>query len=268
MQRSWWVVLAAIWLSLVAPRVAFPAGQPDRLQRIAASGDLRVCIWPDYYGITWRDPRTHELSGIDVDLAQELARDLGVRVRFVDSSFARLIDDVTSDRCDLAMFAIGITAARAEKLRFVQPHLQSDIYAITTQSNRRVRQWQDIDQPGIVVVVAQGTLHETVMRDKLRHATLKVVDSPQAREQEVASGRADVFMTDYPFSRRMLAHVDWARLVSPAGAYHVTPYAYALAYGDDKFHARIERFVGDIKRDGRLLAAVRRYHLEPIARQE
>ena len=239
--------------------------QPGRLDRVLKSGALRVCIWPDYYGITYRNPRTLELSGIDIDLAHEFAKDLGVTVRFVDSSFVALTQDVGGDRCDVAMFAVGITPARAEKVRFTAPYLESDIYAVTTRTNRRIRDWDDIDKPGVVVAVAKGTYHEPVMREKLRHATLAVLDTPFAREREVESGRADVFMTDYPYSRRMLRNADWARLVAPRAAYHPTPYAYAVAPGDERWHARVDRFVADIKRDGRLLTAAKRHQLDPIA---
>lgn len=239
--------------------------QESRLERTLAAGRFRVCIWPDYYGISWRDPKTQQLSGIDVDLAHELAKDLRVKLEFVDSSFARLVDDVTRDRCDVAMFAVGITPQRAEQLRFTRPHLKSDIYAITTKSNRRIRTWDDIDRPGIVVAVAKGTLHEPVMRERLRQASLLVTATTQGREQEVESGRADVFMTDYPFSRRMLETTDWARLVAPPETWHVTPYAYAVKPGDDRWYARIERFMSDVKRDGRLAAAAKRHKLDPIA---
>ena len=201
----------------------------SRLDRLMVSKVLRVCIWPDYYSITYRNPKTQQLSGIDIDMALELGKDMGLAVRFIDSSFAKLIDDVTQDRCDVAMFAVGITPARQTKLRFTQPHLASDIYGVTTKTNRRIKTWRDIDQPGAVVAVAKGTLHEPVMKDKLKQAQLMVLDTPFAREQEVQSGRADVFMTDYPYSQRFLANADWARLVVPDNAYHITPYAYALA---------------------------------------
>lgn len=255
-------LLAAVALASLLPSVS--AASDNRLERIRASAALRVCVWPDYYGISWRNPKTGELSGIDVDLAHELAKDLGVALEFVDSAFSRLFDDVLGDRCDVAMFAIGITPQRQEKLRFTSPHLASDIYAITTRSNRRIRNWDDIDQPGVVVAVAKGTLHEPVMRDKLRHAQLAVLASPHAREQEVESGRADVFMTDFPYSRRMLDNAAWARLVSPTATYHITPYAWAIAPGDDAWHQRLEQFVDTIKRDGRLAEAARRHGLEPI----
>ncbi len=238
--------------------------QPGRLEHIAASGELRVCIWPDYYGISWRNPKTLQLSGIDIDNARELARELGVQPRFVDSGFANLIPDITSDRCDIAMFAIGVTPARQEKLRFTLPYLSSDIYAITTATNRRIRDWDDIDQPGSVVAVARGTLHEPIMKSRLLHAELRVLDTPHAREYEVQSGRADVFMTDYPYSRRMLNNSDWARLVAPKSTFHVTPYAWAMAPGDDPFFQRVERFLADIKRDGRLLNHAQRHQLQAI----
>jgi ABC-type amino acid transport substrate-binding protein len=236
----------------------------SRLDRIIKDKKVRVCIWPDYYSITYRNPKTQQLSGIDIDMATELGKDLGVAVEFVDSSFAKLIEDVTQDRCDIAMFAIGITPLRAKSLRFTQPHLASDIYAITTKTNRRIKSWDDIDKPGSVVAVAKGTLHEPVMKEKLKNAQLLILDTPFAREQEVQSGRADVFMTDYPYSQRFLANADWARLVAPTSTYHITPYAYAMLPGDDVWHARIERFVSDVKHDGRLLAAAKRHKLDSI----
>ena len=33
-----------------------PAAAQSRLERVAAAGQVRVCIWPDYYGITYRNP--------------------------------------------------------------------------------------------------------------------------------------------------------------------------------------------------------------------
>ncbi|MDP2418379.1 MAG: ABC transporter substrate-binding protein [Hydrogenophaga sp.] len=255
--------LAMGWLCIGLSTSAL-AEESTRLERMAASNTLRVCIWPDYYSITYRNPRSQELSGIDIDNARDLAKALGVQVAFVDSSFAQLVQDVISDRCDLAMFAIGITPQRQQYLRFTQPHLVSDVYAITTRTNRRIQGWADIDQAGSVVVVAKGTLHEPLMKARLKQAQLLVVNTPAAREQEVQAGRADVFMTDYPFSRRMLQQNDWARLVAPTETYHLTPYAWAMKPGDDAFHSRVEKELAAMKADGRLLNNAKRHGLEPI----
>ena len=256
---------ALAWLmALLLGAATGPALAGPVLERIQANRLLRVCIWPDYYGITWRNPRTQQLSGIDIDLSAALAKDLGVPLQYVNSSFATLIDDLLQDRCDISMHAVGVLPARSERLRFSQPYLQSDIYAITTRSHRVVRGWDDIDKPGVRVAVQAGTFMEPVMAAALKRAQMVVVRPPQTREQELEAGRVDVFMTDFPYSRRLLDSADWARLVAPPQPFHVLPYAYAVKPGDEAWLARVDAFVAAIKRDGRLEAAAQRFGLGEI----
>ena len=253
------LAVAAAVLTTPTPAQAGPV-----LDRVKASGTVRVCIWPDYYGITFRSPRTGQLGGIDIELSAEFAKALGARLEYVESSFGKLIDDIGADRCDVAMFAVGITPQRAPHMKFSQPYLRSDVYGVTTRSNRAVRQWSDIDQPGVKVAVQAGTFMEPVMVAALKQAQVVIIKPPLTREQELEAGRVDVFMTDYPYSRRLLDNADWARLVSPPTTFHVIPYAYAVRPGDDDWLREVDRFVAQIKRDGRLEAAARRAGLEDI----
>jgi ABC-type amino acid transport substrate-binding protein len=253
------LVLAALAALVPATAQAGPVAS-----RVKAAATVRVCIWPDYYGITYRHPRTQQLVGIDADLATEFGRDLKVAVQTVDSSFATLVDDLRSDRCDVAMFAVGMLPQRMAQLRFSRPYLRSDIYAVTTRSNRAVRSWADIDQPGVQVAVQAGTFMEPVMAAALKQASLVSIKPPATRERELEAGRVDVFMTDYPYSRRLLDNADWAMLISPPTPFHVLPYAYAVKPGDDEWLAVVDQFVARIQGDGRLLAAARRHGLEAI----
>lgn len=232
--------------------------------RVKRSGTVRVCIWPDYYGVTYRNPRDRSLSGIDIDLSAQLAQDLRVRLEYVDSSFATLIRDLNSGSCDVAMFAVGMLPQRLAQLRFTRPYLHSDIYGITTKGNRVVRRWEDIDKPGVHVGVQAGTFMEPVMTEALKQAQLVVVKPPTTRERELESGRIDVFMADYPYSRRLLDNADWAELVGPPKPFHVLPYAYAVRPGDDAWLQTVDTFVERIRSDGRLDEAARRNGLSPI----
>lgn len=257
-------LLIATGLAAASPHTP-PASSPTH-KRVHDSGELRVCVWPDYYGVSLRNPRTGQLAGIDVDLAAELAADLKVTAKYIDSSFATLVDDLLQDRCDVAMFAVGITPPRAKALRFSRPYLESDIYAVTTRSSRVVKQWQDLDRPGVRIAVQAGTFMEPVMANALKQATLVVVRPPDTRERELEAGRVDAFMTDYPYSRRLLDNADWARLVAPPTPFFVTPYGYAVKPGDAAWLAAVDDFVARIQRDGRLAAAARRHGLDAIVR--
>lgn len=254
-----WVCVVA--LGCASAGVASAAGVLDRIK---ATNTVRVCIWPDYFGVSHRNPNTQQLEGVDIDLSAELGKDLKAKVQYVDSSFATLVDDVTAERCDVAMFAVGILAQRLQHLKFSRPYMQSDIYAISTKSNRTVRQWSDIDQPGVLVGVQGGTFMEPVMKAKLTQAQMVVIKPPQTRERELEAGRIDVFMTDFPYSRRLLSNADWAKLIAPPAPFSVLPYGYAVKPGDEAWLAVIDGFVARIKKDGRLRAAATRHGLLPI----
>jgi ABC-type amino acid transport substrate-binding protein len=243
---------------------ALNAHAESRLDTIIKTGEIKVCIWPGYFAISYRNPRTNELEGIDIDMAQEFAKDLGVKLTFVDSSFAVLAENMTNNACDIAMHGVGIREDRKEFMDFSEPHLISGIYAVSMLSNTHITKWEDMDQNGNVVVVQKGTYMEPVMRDYLKHAELSVVDSFKAREQEVESGRADVFMTDFPYGRRMVSLTNWARLMEPKEVLAPTPYAYAVPKNDPIWLAKVNEFLAKVKADGRLNAAAEKHGLTPI----
>ena len=243
---------------------ALGGASAQALPDIQKTGTLRVCIWPDYFGVSHRNPRNNALQGIDIDLSRALARDLGVEVAYVETDFTRLLDDLQARRCHVAMMAVGVTPQRQARVDFSLPYLRSDVYAVASRANTGVRRWEDIDRPGRVVVVQKGTFMEPLMRDLLKQARLESVLRPNEREREVESGRADVFITDYPYSRRVLATYEWAVLIEPPGPVQHTDYAYAVPKGDAPWLARVNAFVRQIRQDGRLAEAARRFDLLPI----
>ncbi|WP_432698582.1 ABC transporter substrate-binding protein [Marinobacterium sp. YM272] len=245
--------------------ITLPVSADNRLERIQSSNELRVCIWPGYFSISARHPKTGELEGIDIELAQALADDLGVQLHFVETNFGRFIDDIEQDACDIGMFAIAITAARAQRIDYSEPYLASHMYGVTTKTNSTLRRWQDMDQPGGVVCVQKGTYMEGYMKKHLEHAGLLVVNNPREREEAVLSGRADLFITDYPYSRKVLTFYDWAKVIDPAELSAPRPfrYAYAVAQEQPLWLERVNAFVDQIKQDGRLEQAARHHDLLP-----
>lgn len=245
---------------------AAPPPEPPRsaLISIRARQELAVCMWPDYFAISYRNPRNSILEGIDIDMARALAARLGVTLRFVETNFAEFMTRIERGECDIAMMGVGVLPARAERVAFSKPYLSSPVFGVTTRDNTRVRSFEDIDQPGITVAVAAGTLMEPLMRSTLRQAELLVVQAPRTREAEVQSGRADVFMSDFPYTRRMLMMHDWARVIEPQTRFGDTLYAYAVAKGDATWLAEVNAFLSEARTDGTLARAAARHGLAPI----
>jgi ABC-type amino acid transport substrate-binding protein len=254
-------ILAALVLAWEPPA---RAQAPDVLGAVRARGEVRVCIWPDYLAISYRNPRNNQLEGIDIDLAREFAARLGVRLGFVETNFRDFMDRLEQRDCDVAMFGVGITPQRVARVDFSAPYLASAVYAVTTRDNRLIRGWADLDRPGNSIAVAAGTFMEPLMRQTLRHATLDVVATPRSREAEVQAGRADAFMSDFPYTRRMVLLHDWARIIEPPDRFGETPYAFAVPKGEAAWLAVVNEFVAAIRADGTLARAAERHGLTPI----
>lgn len=254
-------VLLPIFLFLFSFSDAFAQ---SRLTKIEQNGEVRVCIWPGYFAISYRNPRTGVLEGIDIDMAHEFAKFLNAKLTFVDSSFGKIKQNMTNNVCDISMHGVGVRDDRKPYMDFSEPHLISGIYAVSMKSNDLIQNWKDIDQVGNVVVVQKGTYMEPVMQNYLQNAELSVVDSFKAREQEVEAGRADVFMTDYPYGKRMATLTNWAHLMEPEQVLAPTPYAYAVPKNDPVWLAKVNEFLATVKADGRLAKSAAKHGLTPI----
>ncbi len=245
-------------------QLTLPSTQTGRLQAIRTRGELLVCIWPEYFAISYRNPRNGEMEGLDIDMARALATRLEVGLGFHETNFGAFMDRIEDGSCDIAMMGVGVTPARALRVAFSKPYMASAVYAVTTRTNTRIQAWRDIDQPGTVVAVAAGTVMEPLMRETLRNAELMVVAPPRTREGEILSGRADVFMSDYPYTRRMVLMHDWARVIDPPGRFGDTLYAYALPRNDQAWLNEVNAFLERTRVDGNLTRAAERHGLTAI----
>src|SRR6201987_6518614 len=172
-------ILGALTLiSLVAATLPAEAQQTQsRLYEVTKSKKLRVCQFPLYYSISFRNPKTGEIEGIDADLAKELVKELGAQLEIVESSFGTFIADLQANKCDIGMFALGASLQRAPAVEFSKPYLITNVYAVTRKDGP-VKSWDDVDKPGIKAAVTLGSYIEPFMKGYLKKAELISVAPP------------------------------------------------------------------------------------------
>jgi cyclohexadienyl dehydratase len=260
-------ILGALALAgLMGAASAIPAAAQQtqsRLFEITKSHKLRVCQFPLYYSISYRNPKTGELEGIDADLSKELAKELDAKLEVVETSFGTFIADLQANKCDIGMFGVGATLKRAQAVEFSKPYLVTNVYAVVRKDGP-IKTWEDIDKKGIKVAVSLGSYIEPFMKDYLKNAEVISIAPPNTREAELVAGRVDVDMTDFPTAIKVAHDFDWAAYVTPKEKLAVTPYAYVVAPGDQIWLNYINLFVDTIKMDGRLKKYAEKNGLGPI----
>lgn len=104
---------------------ATPLLAPE-LRQIVARGELRVAM-PSFDSPPFFYQDQGSLKGLDVDIAEGLARVLQVPVRFVRqaASFNGVVEQVARREVDLAACKMSRTLARARQVRFSEPYFIS-----------------------------------------------------------------------------------------------------------------------------------------------
>jgi len=235
----------------------------SRLFEVTKSKKLRVCQYPLYYSISYRDPKSGEIVGIDADLAKELAKELDAKLEIVESNVATFIADLQANKCEIGMFGVGASLKRAQAVEFSRPYLVTNVYGVTRKDSS-IKSWADVDKPGVKAAVSLGSFIEPFMKGYLKNAEVVSIAPPDTREGELVARRVDIIMTDFPTAVKVTDEFDWAATILPNEKLAITPYAYVVPQGDQIWLNYINLFVDTIKLDGRLMKYAKKHKLDPI----
>ena len=157
---------------------------------VGTTGDYRPLSFCEDDGTYW---------GFGIEVAQEIAKELGVGATFVKTSWPTLTADVLAEpqKFDLAIGGITITDTRKETMLMSEGYLANGktILCRKTESDR-FKSLADIDKPEVRVMVNPGGLNEKFANANLTHATIIVHQKNEEIPTLVAKGEADVMITE------------------------------------------------------------------------
>lgn len=191
--RSCWLGLLALVFGLFAP-----AAQADDgvLAGIKKSGVLRIGATGDYLPYTVRKP-DGALVGADVEMAEDLAKALGVKAEFVPTTWKSLADDMKAGKFDIAVGGVTITPDRALIADFSVSQGKDGKRPIVRCADKdRLTTVAAIDQPNVRVVVNPGGTNERFVREFIKSAPITVWEDNRTIFDRIAEGHADVMVTD------------------------------------------------------------------------
>ncbi|HVX99098.1 MAG TPA: transporter substrate-binding domain-containing protein [Pseudorhodoplanes sp.] len=189
------LLYAAAFAAVLAP--AASAQTESRLDQIIARGTLRVGTTGDYKPFTYLDKATNQFSGMDIDLAENLGKALGVKVEFVHTSWPNLMKDFEADKFDIGMGGISVTLERQKKAYFSAPIMREGKTPVARCENKdKFQTLEQIDKPEVKVIVNPGGTNERFARGNLKSAKITVFADNTAIFDEIIKGNADLMMTD------------------------------------------------------------------------
>jgi cyclohexadienyl dehydratase len=188
--------LKRLLLCLLLLTAAMPARAQTMLDTVLARGTLRVGLTGDYRPFSLKDP-AGKFTGLDVDMAESLAKAMGVKLELVPTAWPTLMADLQAGRYDIGMGGISVTLERAKTAMFSAPVMRTGKAPIARCTDRdRFTSLAEIDKPGVRVIVNPGGTNERFARANIKHAEIVVFPNNAAIFDEIIANHADVMMTD------------------------------------------------------------------------
>ncbi|MDQ7830978.1 MAG: transporter substrate-binding domain-containing protein [Desulfovibrionaceae bacterium] len=166
------------------------------LAAIIARGKLVVGMelkfWPFEYVTEKGEP-----VGFDVDIARQIAKELGVELDIKDMEWTGLIPALQAGKIDLIISGITGTLERAKTITFSRPYFTTGLCAlISRKKSPGIASVAALDDPARIIAVKTGTTADLVASKRFPKAHINRYKEETACVQEVVSGRADAFFYD------------------------------------------------------------------------
>jgi cyclohexadienyl dehydratase len=238
-------------LGLVAAAPCPVFAETSRLDAILSAQVLRVGTTGDYRPFSAFDKTTRVYSGFDVDMARGLAEALGVSLTFVPTTWPNLAHDLKAGAFDIAMGGVSVTLERQKIGFFSEPYLTDGKTPIARCADvSRYQTLADIDRPEVRVIVNPGGTNERFDRARLRDAQIIVQPDNTTIFDTLASGGADVMITDASETRlQQKLHPDVLCAIHPDKPFDFAEKAYWMA-PDPALKAFVDQWLHILKEDG------------------
>ena len=239
------------------------AGRPT-VERIEQRGTLLVGTTGDYRPLSFREPETGLYWGFAIELAEAMAKRMGVAVEFVPTSWPTLTADVQAEPqlFDMAMGGITITETRCATMLMSEGYLANGKTILCrTEDTVRFRSLEDIDRPEVRVMVNPGGLNEQFAHQHLTHATLIVHSNNEEIPSLIAEGGADVMITEIT-EAPYYVQTD-PRLAAPLldAPFTHGEIGVLMRQGQDDLLALVNSLIRQMKSDGTLRQLTEKYGL-------
>ncbi|MHC1718042.1 MAG: cysteine ABC transporter substrate-binding protein [Acidaminococcaceae bacterium] len=161
------------------------------VDQIKKSGEVIIGVFSDKAPFGYVDS-TGKYQGYDVYFAERIAKDLGVKAKYVSLDPANRVEYLKTGKVDIVLANFTVTKERAEAVDFALPYMKVALGVVSKDGAIT-----SADQlAGKTLIVAKGTTAETYFAKNYPNVKLLKFDQYTETYNALLDGRGDAFSTD------------------------------------------------------------------------
>ena len=192
MKKSFKLLIAAVLaLSAISSLSAKPK-TGRTVKEIKKSKTIKIAVFSDKKPFGFVD-ENGEYQGYDVYFGNRIAKDLGVKVKYVPVEAAARVEVLATGKVDLVLANFTVTPERAEKVDFALPYMK---VALGIVSPKSALVTDPAQLNGKTLIIAKGTTAESYFSKNYPEIKLLKFDQYSEAYNALLDGRGDGLSTD------------------------------------------------------------------------
>tara|TARA_X000001036_G_scaffold100433_1_gene93692 strand:- start:571 stop:1338 length:768 start_codon:yes stop_codon:yes gene_type:complete len=243
--------------------ISTTASAESKLQIIKKNGELRVGTTGDWDPMSMKDPATNKYKGFDIDVMKELAKDMGVKVKFVPAEWKTIVAGITADRYDIST-SVTKTPKRAEVAGFTETYYKYGTVPLVLKKNsKKFSTWNSLNDKNVTIATTLGTSQEEKAKEFFPKSNLKSVEAPARDFQEVLAGRADGNITSSTEANKLVIKYPQLVIVDD-GEKNPAFLAMMVPKNDKAWNNYVSKWIKDKKASGYFKSLLAKYDLKSL----
>ena len=235
----------------------------SKLDAIKKSGELRVGTTGDWDPMSMKDPATNKYKGFDIDVMNELAKDMGVKVKFVPTDWKTIVSGITADRYDIST-SVTKTPKRAEVAGFTSTYYKYGTVPLVLKKNlKKFPTWDSLNNKNVTIATTLGTSQEEKAKEFFPKSKLKSIEAPARDFQEVLAGRADGNITSSTEANKLVIKYPQLAIV-PDGEKNPAFLAMMVAKNDKVWNDYVSNWIKKKQSSGFFKTLLAKYDLKSL----
>ncbi|MGL4655835.1 MAG: transporter substrate-binding domain-containing protein [Sarcina sp.] len=179
-----------------------PAAEKTLLDQIKAEGKIVLGTSADYPPYEFRAEVNgkNEIVGFDVEIAKEVAKDLGVELVIQDMKFDTLVAALQSGTIDFIVSGMNPTPERQQAVDFSDIYYKAEHGIVIKKENKDKLKTKD-DFKGLVVGAQKGSIQETLAQEQMEGVTFRGLGKVPDLMLEMLGGTMDGAVMEIPVAK-------------------------------------------------------------------
>jgi len=243
--------LFTVIVTLAFVFVFFGAAAAGTLEEIAQRGELRIACQTQGAPFSFVDKNGNR-TGSSIDLCEMIAKEMGVKVKYLNYDWDGLIPALLSKKADMLAADMTPTLKRAMKISFTDPYMYTGSVVFVKQDSP-IKSIADLRKPGMKIAVLLGSTGENDAKKAFPEAELKTYKGGgPLLINAMLAGHTDAGVNDGSAVRGQAASFPPNSIRILEGQLSKSPLAFAVRYDSPDLRDWLNLFFLHVSLDGRL----------------